>query len=269
MSKITLPLLTLFTCCWMSITIQAQNTHKIMVPAYFFPNDNNDPGTHNVGPNWSTLIEAAKLYKDRLVIIANPDNGPGSGSGEAWKWGLQKYTEAITKVRAEGAIVLGYVYTCYGMTTASTACQGRTLEHLKTDIANWKAWYPVDGIFLDECSTSLDTFTWYKNLDTYIQGVLPGALIVSNFGTPPAKKFYNRIGAPVIMENTGLFLDGNRTLLNTPPLNSVALIHSANIAEWKKSRTILMNKGVQYFYVTNDGGDNPWDTLPDFFMQLF
>lgn len=266
MSSIILRLLILGALSWMSRSGQAQNTHKVMVPAYFFPNNDTIPGTHNVGPYWSTLIDAAKLYKDRLVVIANPDNGPGSGKD----WQLQKYTEAIQKVRAEGAIVLGYVYTCYGMTTLSEACQGRTLKNLKTDIANWKAWYPVDGIFLDECSTSPDTFTWYKNLDTYIQGLLPGALIVSNFGTPADKKFYNRrVGAPVIMENTGIFLDGNRSLLNNPPVNSVALIHSVNIAEWKKSRTILMNKGVSYFYVTNDGGENPWDTLPDFFMQLF
>jgi len=265
MNKMTLRFLMLCTCCWMSLTTQAQNTHKIMVPAYFFPYDTIDAGTHLVGPKWSALIEAAKLYKDRLVVIANPNNGPGNGKD----WELQKYKEAIQKVRAEGAKVLGYVYTCYGMTAASTACKGRTLENLKNDMGNWKAWYSVDGIFLDESSNSLDMLTWYKNLDTYIQGVMPGAMIVSNFGTIPPNKFYNRVGAPVIMENTGLFLDANRTLLNTPPLNSIALIHSVNVADWKKSRTILMNKGIQYFYVTSDSGDNPWDTLPDFFMQLF
>ncbi len=266
MIKITLRFLMLCTCCWMSITTYAQNTHKIIVPAYFFPYDNANHGTYNVGPNWSTLIDAAKIYKNRLVVIANPDNGPGSGKD----WQLQKYTEAIQMIRKEGAIVLGYVYTCYGMTATSTACKGRTLENLKTDIANWKAWYPVDGIFLDESSTSLEMFNWYKNLDTYIQGLMPNSLIVSNFGTIPPNKFYNRIGAPVLMENTGLFLDENRSLLNNLPLNSVALIHSVKIVDdWKKSRAVLMNKGVQFFYITNDSGDNPWDTLPDFFMKLF
>ena len=250
--------------------VVAQDTHKVMVPAYFFPYDNDDAGSHNVGPKWSALINAAAKYGDRLVIIANPDNGPGAGPNVKDTWQFQKYTEAINKVRAHGAKVIGYVFTCYGLTRDTALCAGRTTENVLQDIANWKAWYNVDGIFLDENSSQVEQLGWYKDLDKAIQAKWPDGLIVSNYGTQPAGRYLNRPGAPVMMENTAEHLDANlRDLRNLPP-SSVVLIHTTTDGNWKARRNALKNKGVAYLYVTDDGADkNPWDTLPTFLINLF
>ena len=246
--------------------VSAQATHKVMVPAYFFPYDNTDPGTHNVGPKWSALIDIAATYGARLVVIGNPNNGPGSGKN----WEYQKFTEAINMVRSHGAKVLGYVYTCYGLSRDTLLCAGRTTEDVLQDIANWKSWYTVDGIFLDENSSNVEQLAWYKDLDKAILAKWPEGLIVSNYGTRPASKYLNRPGSPVIMENTATFLDSNTSNLRNMPPASIVLIHSMTDGNWKARRNTLKNKGAAYIYVTDDGMDkNPWDSLPDFFLQLF
>lgn len=248
----------------------AQATHKVMVPAYFFPYDNDDAGTHNVGPKWSALIDLAATYGDRLVIIANPGNGPGEGPNVPNPWQYQKYTEAINQVRAHGAKVLGYVFTCYGLTKDTALCAGRTTEDVLQDIASWKSWYPVDGIFLDENSTDVNYLGWYKDLDKAIQANWPNGLIVSNYGTQAPGRYLNRPGAPVMMENTAAHLDSNTSELRNLPPSSVVLIHSMTDGNWRARRNTLKNKGATYIYVTDDGIDkNPWDTLPAFLSKLF
>lgn len=244
----------------------AQATHKVMVPAYFFPYDTADAGTHNVGPKWSTLIDLAATFGDRLVVIANPNNGPGSGKD----WEYQKFTEAINKVRSHGAKVVGYIYTCYGLTKDTALCAGRTTADVLQDIANWKSWYNVDGIFLDENSSQVEQLAWYKDLDKAILAKWPDGLIVSNYGTQPAGRYLNRAGAPVMMENTAAHLDSNTSELRNLPPSSVVLIHSMTDRNWRARRNTLKNKGAAYIYVTDDGADmNPWDTIPSFLMKLF
>lgn len=259
-------LILLFLMLLGTTALVAQATHKVMVPAYFFPYDNDDAGIHNVGPKWSALVDASAKYGDRLVVIANPNNGPGSGKG----WEYQKFTEAINKVRANGSKVIGYVFTCYGLTKDTALCAGRTTEDVLQDIANWKAWYAVDGIFLDENSSDIVYLSWYKDLDKAILANWPDGLIVSNYGTRPASKYLNRPGSPVMMENTAEFLDTNTSNLRNLPPASVVLIHSMTDGNWKARRNTLKNKGAAYIYVTDDGVDkNPWDSLPDFLLQLF
>lgn len=149
--------------CFMASMGYAQTAgHKVIVPAYIFPYDNADPGQHNVGPHWSMLIEAAKVYKDRLIVIANVNNGPGNRGNS---WAVQKYTEAILKVRQAGGIVLGYVHLCYGLNHQSATCNGRTLRNIEEDIANWHLDYNVDGYFFDEAPTAQGKLSWLQALD--------------------------------------------------------------------------------------------------------
>lgn len=166
--------------------------HKVIVPAYFFPYDNANPGKHDVGPYWSTLIDAAGQYGDRLVVIANVNNGPGD-PGNAWA--TQKYTEAITKVRKAGGIVLGYVHLCYGLQHSSAACNGHTLQQIKGEIANWHNRYNVDGYFFDEAPTAPGKLQWLKDLDAYTKStVAPNFEVLFNDNgtlvTDPNRKLY-------------------------------------------------------------------------------
>ena len=259
----------LLTLCLFSAKINAQTApDKVIVPAYFFPYDNTTPGQHQVGPYWSRLVNAAATYKNRLVVIANPNNGPGSGQG----WEKQKYSEAINKVRQRGGIVLGYVHLCYGLNHNSAACNGRTLADIKSDIEKWKNWYNVDGIFFDEAPTATNRVQWIKDLDTYVKSKFGNnRMLVNNYGTMPAQEHLNQTSwTNLILENKATEFDKLVSALPQNYTNGAVLIHTMNAGTWQSRRDKLRQKKVGYYYITTDGTDwNPWDSLPSFFEQLF
>lgn len=249
-------------------------TNNVIVPAYFFPYDNAVPGKYNVGPNWSALIDAAKLYHGRLIVIANPGNGPGSGPSNSWEY--QKYKQAIDSVRAQGSKVLGYVHTCYGLTSTLPQCQGRTLAKIKTDVDNWKTWYNVDGIFWDEAASAANKFKWYKDtLQAYsFTKFGAGAKNYLNYGTFPDASYYAITAYHGVIENTAAGFDANYNTYKTKtyPANATVLIHSlnssANVATYvTKIKSLSAN--INSYYITEDVLPNPWDTLSKWFASLF
>ncbi|MEM9887965.1 MAG: spherulation-specific family 4 protein [Bacteroidota bacterium] len=249
-----------------------RNESVVLVPAYFFPYDDNNPGTHNVGPYWSTLIEAAKLHGNRLVVIANPNNGPGSGTG----WENQKYQEAITKVRNEGAVVIGYVHVCYGLEHHSAACNNRTLQDIHSDIDKWMAWYNVDGIFLDETATQAPKLQWHQDLVQYIKSVFgEDGSVYMNYGVMPNTSYISNMPNVIhgVFENTPSAFDAQFAQIQQSSLHNqtTILIHSENGSDWQQLKNkILSDIKVQGFYITNDTFQgNPWDSLPPYFMSLF
>ena len=72
----------------------------IIVPAY------SDPTRDDI--EWDRLENAAGKLKRRLIVIANPHDGPGAAV-------RQDYLDRINKLRELGAKVIGYVYTCHGV----------------------------------------------------------------------------------------------------------------------------------------------------------
>lgn len=239
----------------------------IIVPAYFFPYDGNNPGQHNVGPYWSSLIEAAKVLGDRLIVIANPGSGPGTGTG----WEHQKYTEAINKVRAEGAKVIGYVYTCYALTSSASWCTSRTIANVHADIDNWYNWYALDGIFLDEVSADPAQVQWYQDLHTYIRGKSSTALVCNNFGMQPNSNYFSIDAISCVYENYTANFDAgvNFSYMTTAQKEkALVLLHSLNTGTWNTRFQTLQNAGIKWFYITNDQMNNPWDVLPPFFEEM-
>lgn len=111
----------------------------LAIPAYFYP-----------GQLWTTAVTAAPRT---AITIMNPDSGAGTSKDS-------QYVTAVTAARAAGVKVLGCVYTSYG---------DRPLEAAKGEIDLYKSWYGADGIFLDETSSGIADFPYYKNLARYIR----------------------------------------------------------------------------------------------------
>lgn len=113
-------------------------------------------------------------------VIVNPSSGPGESESVDWQ------TQAEI-ARGAGATVLGYVSTDYA--NAGIARDGsRTHEAIIADIAKYRAWYGVDGIFLDEVSNGWgdaqqNDHTWYAELTAAIREANPGIVLVGNAGT--------------------------------------------------------------------------------------
>lgn len=206
-----------------------------MVPAYFYP-----------GPLWTQLLTAPS----GSIIIANPNSGPGASPDP-------NYVAVIGAAQNVGLIVVGYVYTNYG---------ARPEADVKADIDSWKAWYGVNGIFLDQGSTDPAELSYYGDLASYIRAT-PGRFVVLNPGITPDQQYMPLADVICIFEDPY-----SAFLTYTPPswIGSYAakvaiLVHTtATAAQMTNAFALSLNSDASYVYVTDDVLPNPWDTMPSY-----
>src|SRR5262249_14773425 len=82
----------------------------------------------------------------------------------------------VNALRAAGGKVIGYVHTSYGAVP---------LSMVEGQIDAYRAWYQLDGIFVDEMTSDTTTahLQYYQALYNYVHSVQPGWLVVGNPGT--------------------------------------------------------------------------------------
>lgn len=203
----------------------------LMMPLYTYP-------THAA---WKKLI-ALKARHPQLPVVAivNPDNGAS--------WGVDPtYTQGIAKLHAAGITTLGYVFTSYG---------GRAQASVKREVTRWKTEYPtVDGIFYDEMASDPTTLSFYMTA-TADARALGFTTVVGNFGTTPGAGLADVVDVAVTYEQAGL--------PRKTPATGVAREKQALLAYGVK--TIQPEAATHladlfgFLYITQDGGNNPWDS---------
>jgi hypothetical protein len=182
----------------------------ILVPAYDRPGDLSD---------WAPALEAARyLWPDRLIVIANPGNGPGLSPDPA-------YVAGIDAVRRRCGIVVGYVHDCYNRDDfpeddpPANCPRGTPIEQ---DMARWFSIYPrVSGIFVDQVdSGDADRAADLKKMvdDEYgkkwINFPEARAVTVLNPGSIPSMEFMTKTDPAIVVIQEQTF-DYFRT--NWPP----------------------------------------------------
>ena len=213
---------------------------RMAIPAYFYP-----------GPLWDQATAGAPKVG---VMIMNPNSGPGASQNP-------DYVAAVTRAKAAGIKVLGYVHTSYG--TVSPAA-------VKAEIDAYKAWYQVNGIFLDEVSADKALIPYYQELATYIRAT-PGTLVMLNPGIVPDQGYMNVGDIVVVFEGT---YDTYKTLklppwvFNYPGTKFAHLVHATSkTAAMKNAISLAKKRNAANVFVTNDVLPNPWDTLPGYWSQ--
>lgn len=159
----------------------------LIVPAYF------DPGSDPT--DWSRLAMAATQVP--IMAVVNPDSGPGLRFDP-------DYVAAIDDFDASGGSTLGYVYTLYGH---------RSLTDVEKDIWTYFAWYPVDGIFIDQMAFNATpkNLKYYIELKNYIRRLYPWAIIVANPGTSFDEAFARARVADVFVDDEDTQINVNAT----------------------------------------------------------
>ncbi|MER5885230.1 spherulation-specific family 4 protein [Streptomyces sp. NPDC001941] len=110
---------------------------KLLVPYYEHP-------VHRPA-EWEALIAAApRLYG----VVINPASGAGREPDPA-------FAEVAVRLREAGVPVLGYADTAYGR---------RSCADVTRDLRAHRAWYGVDGAFLDQVPTAPEMFAHYQVL---------------------------------------------------------------------------------------------------------
>ncbi|WP_052434716.1 spherulation-specific family 4 protein [Streptacidiphilus melanogenes] len=128
---------------------------RLLVPAYFHPSD--DPAS------WAVLRAAAPQL---AAVVVNPASGPGPGPDPAY---------AQVRAGLVGTRVLGYVDTDYGR---------RPHAEVVAEIAAYRDWYDVDGVFLDQTPDGSEALPHYARL-TVAARSLGAAYVALNPGLPP------------------------------------------------------------------------------------
>jgi Spherulation-specific family 4 len=151
-----------------AIPIPCQHT---AIPAYF-----------GIGPEWDQVVS---LGQQSDVMIVNLADGPGPKP-------RADYRQSIQRARQSGAKVVGYVYTQFG---------SRDPQLVKTDIDNFKNWFAVDGIFVDNVAWEPEKVGYYRDLHDYIKST-PGGFIVGNPGLVPDRQYMDTSDIMVVFEGT-------------------------------------------------------------------
>lgn len=156
---------------------------ELLVPAYFYPKT-------RPGDDWHRLTAAAA--KVSVTAILNPASGPGPRADP-------NYTRVVTAFRKAGGRVLGYVHTSYGK---------RPLAAVLADIDAYRAFYPLDGLFIDEMADADDAalYAYYASVYAHVKKANAGLRVVGNPGatttTQGAYFAHKTADALVIFEGT-------------------------------------------------------------------
>lgn len=181
--------------------------------------------------------------------------------------GLQldaNYNHAIDLLKTNGIHTLGYVSTNYTKRNISLA---------KQDVDNWKIFYQPEGIFFDEMANekNANQVDYYLQLHNYAKGKQFN-LTVGNPGTDVDMAYVNTVDTIMIYELSGSF----------PTFSQYCGVHAnyhkkkwgifpynlPSVSDIRES--ILAAKNcIGFIYVTDDNGNNPWDTLPSYLNELF
>ena len=122
------------------------------------------------------IADEAEDNDGELILIINPNNGPGSGNDD-------HYDDMVDELQDAGATVIGYISTAYG---------GKPIDQIYAE-ADLYDNYGVDGYFLDETTDS--QMDYYEAADDI------GGLVVSNPGAPVSEDFFDTADIVIVSEN--------------------------------------------------------------------
>lgn len=149
----------------------------------------------------------------------------------------------------------------------------RNLSLAKQEVDNWKMFYKPEGIFFDEMTNDKNAnhVDYYLQLHNYAKG-LQFNFTVGNPGTDVDLAYVNAVDTIMIYELSGSF----------PSFSQYCGVH-ANYPKKKwgifpynlpsitdvREGILAAKNCVGFIYVTDDNGNNPWDTLPSYLKELF
>lgn len=201
----------------------------------------------NTSNQFNAAIAAAR--KVQTIVVINPDDGPGSRKDSF----IAGY---VSKLKAAGAIVVGYISTQYGGVSTGT---------VQSQMNAYISYYGVQGYFLDEVSDSSGKLNYYKTLKAYAAG--KGKYIVGNPGTTVPSSYAATADVMITYEDP---YSGGWTRSKPPtwtagkPSKVGAIVYStnANLANGVIDRAIALGYG--WIFVTDRGGSDPFGTAPSY-----
>jgi len=243
---------------WSGVTISRDKLKlQILIPLYIYP----DLGTDD--SRWKAIIEAQS--KVDITAIINPHNGPLSNTLDPRYRDYQKALQALNNAEVK---IMGYVPTNYAK---------RDQHKIQEDINTYIQYYSIDGIFFDEAANTTQHKDFYSQLTTYIRTKTKLKSVVLNPGTTTAPVYIDtqRSIADTVITFEQAYnhwvsaADPPAWVYTLETSRFALLVHTApDINAMKRAIDLGSTRHYGYVYVTNDMGDNPWDTLPSYWQDM-
>ncbi|MBO0823131.1 MAG: spherulation-specific family 4 protein [Actinobacteria bacterium] len=216
-------------------TAQCEN---LVIPAYFYP-----------GAEWTRVDHDRPVPK---IVIMDPA-GPGAGNLPD-----PKYQKAVRQAQAAGITILGYADTSYSM---------RPVSAVEADVRNYKAWYRVTSIFLDQVASSSEQLPYYRKLASYIHGANPGSAVMLNPGTYPAQQYMSVGDILVVFENTYASyanLPVPAWTRRYPAARFAHIVYATSGPRLTDALALAARRHAGYVYVTDGSGSQRYGSLPGY-----
>ncbi len=155
--------------------------------------------------------------------------------------------------------MIGYVHTSYG---------ARSTDLVLADVTKYAEFYGVKDIFFDEVSSSEEQLPYYRTLSDTVRAA--GGQVVLNPGVHPHEG-YMALGDRVVTFE-GTYDTYRRAQIPAwtakhDPTKFTHLVYSTHRRNMGNALSLAENRRAGNVYVTNDGGTNPWDSLPTYWSE--
>jgi hypothetical protein len=236
----------LFAMYAASVTAQV----RLGAPSY------QDPGS----PQW-TGWEAPGAQAVGIMIV-NLNNG----DDENYYYSVD---QAIRETRKKGIQVIGYTYTGYGT---------RDPKVVRSKIDAVYRNYLIDGMFLDEVPTDCNAsnafsgteFLYYQELTNYVRQKSGARITVLNPGTySPSDCWMGITNILMNWESLGLWsYQANYVdfpwVHKYPPDRFWHIVYGMKADQLNTVLALARQRNAGWVYLTNEAGDNPYDSAPAF-----
>ena len=207
---------------------------SVAVPAYFWSSTEWD----------RMLVSSAEL---RYVVL-NPDSGPGTVS----------YPTFVTKVaatRAQGATVVGYVDTSYGV---------RPLAAVKADIDKYRTWYGVNAFFFDQTPYDCAQVAYYQEVEDYVRAQA-GGFVFHNPGMNPQECYLDVADVVVNFEGSEASYDAWTPApyaVSYPADRFWHIVYAVDPAHAAALLSSAVNRNGGLVFLTEQAMPNPFSVIP-------
>ena len=222
---------------------------RLLVPAYFYP-------AGKGSAEWDKLLAAAG--ETPIVAIVNPASGPGRRVDPNYSAIFERAAKARQLTR------IGYVTTSYAK---------RPADEVKAEVDRWLEFYPaIDGIFFDEHASGAEHVEYQAELYEHVRTARKLKLVVTNPGTTCAEGFVAQPAADAVC-----LFEGPKPI-DAAPLPAWTARYKADrfaalsyqigsATDMQKLITAAAERKLGYCYVTDAGGNNPWNRLPKYWEE--
>jgi Spherulation-specific family 4 len=190
------------------------------------------------------------------VMILNV-TGMGAGTTP-----VPHFQALVRKARAAGITVLGYSSTEYG---------ARPAAQVEADARDYKAWYKVNGMFLDLTANAASGLPYYRKLAAYIRAENPGSVIWLNVGAYPARGYMSVGNVVVAFEGSyasylGLQVPG--WVAHYKRTRFADVIYATPRPDLASVVRLSRHRRTGYLYATNlPGSPDPYTALPGYWAS--